>query len=296
GPLGTTNKYDTLVSFHHASVALGAHGGAAFLPWHRIYLIMFEIALKQKRSGVSLLYWDSTIEQGLSNPLLSNLWGPTFMGNGDGDVTTGPFANWDATDGRKLTRAAQTIPNQLTTPADIQRVLNRTRYDEIACFQCRLLETFHGYAHNYVGGQMGNIFFSPNDPIFWMHHAYIDCIWEEFREDSQKTNIDTEYPANFGQPPHHPQALMEPFSDFVASVKNIEGLSTFITSGCYKCDRRPKCPNCGNTPNLYCDRVDNRCKPYISSNNCGEDTALVPAVIYCDRSVYGNQNYGVNGV
>ncbi|CAH1798194.1 unnamed protein product, partial [Owenia fusiformis] len=63
GPFGTTNKYDTLASFHHGTVAVGAHGGPGFLPWHRIYLLMYEIALKQKIPAVSLLYWDSTIEQ-----------------------------------------------------------------------------------------------------------------------------------------------------------------------------------------------------------------------------------------
>ncbi|CAH1803147.1 unnamed protein product, partial [Owenia fusiformis] len=298
GPFNTTNKYDTLVSFHHGAVAIGAHGGAAFPPWHRVFLLMFEIALKQHIPGVSLLFWDSTIEQGIPTPHLSSIWGPTFLGNGDGNVTTGPFANWDATDGRKLTRAVQNFPHQLTTPADIQAILNKTRYEEIACgsFECMLFEEVHNKAHNYIFGQMGDLFFSPNDPTFWLHHAFFDCLWEEFRQNSQVTNISTEYPSNFGQPPHHPQALMQPFSDWVSPIRNIEGLSTLIASTYYTCDKRPACPHCGNSAYLYCDTKDNRCKPFLSSNSSGEGTSFIPAVIYCDKPIRGNKNYGVNGV
>ncbi|CAH1800657.1 unnamed protein product [Owenia fusiformis] len=296
--LKASGDYDTLVSFHHGSVALGAHGGAAFLPWHRIYLLMYEIALRQKKPGVSLLYWDSTIEQGIPMPHLSSLWSPAFVGNGDGDVTEGPFANWMATDGTKLRRVVQHYPNQLTTPADIMTVLSKSRYDEIACGStaCRLLENIHGKAHSYVGGHLGDIHHSPNDPLFFMHHAFIDCIWEEFRENSQVTPLATEYPSNFGQPPHHPQAYMQPFSNWVSPIRNIEGLSTLITSNNYKCDKRPTCPNCGKSAHLYCDKSDNRCKPFIKSGDCGEGTVFIPAVIYCDQAVYGNPDYGVNGV
>ncbi|CAH1800671.1 unnamed protein product, partial [Owenia fusiformis] len=123
-----------------------------------------------------------------------------------GDVVEGPFANWDATDGGKLSRTVQTFPNQLTTQADIMAVLSGTTFAGIF----GLLESIHNKVHSYVGGQMGDIDFSPNDPLFWMHHAFIDCIWEEFRQNSQTTNLATEYPTAFGQ--HHPQASMQPFS------------------------------------------------------------------------------------
>ncbi|CAH1803349.1 unnamed protein product, partial [Owenia fusiformis] len=87
-----------------------------------------------------------------------------------------------------------------------------------------------------------------------------------------------------------------PFSNLASTVQNIDGLSTLITSAYYKCNPRPKCPNCGNSAHLYCDKSDNRCKPFIKTDDCGAGTVFVPAIIYCDKAVYGNQHYGVNGV
>ncbi|CAH1784207.1 unnamed protein product [Owenia fusiformis] len=301
GPFGTTNKYDTLVSFHLGSVALGAHGGAAFLTWHRIYLLMFEIALQQKISSVMLLYWDSTLEQGLADPNWSSLWSEHFLGNGDGDVVTGPFANWDSTDGRKLWRAVNKCPNQLTTPADISAILSREFFGQIGCGStaCMLAEQIHGKAHSYVGGQMGDVNFSPNDPVFIMHHAFMDCIWEEFRQSSQSSIIATEYPTDFGSPAHAPNAFMQPFSSLgPGPIPNIFGLNPIITSLFYQCGPRPECPDCGNSSSLYCDTSDNRCKPFtMEGKDCDKDCAFVNAKIYCEvNDIYGQQYYGVNGV
>lgn len=36
--------------------------------------------------------------------------------------------------------------------------------------------------HGWIGGDMGNPMISPNDPIFWMHHAQIDRIWSEWQK------------------------------------------------------------------------------------------------------------------
>ena len=42
-----------------------------------------------------------------------------------------------------------------------------------------LTET-HNAAHNFVGGHMAGAF-SPNDPVFWMHHANVDRIWARWQ-------------------------------------------------------------------------------------------------------------------
>ena len=42
----------------------------------------------------------------------------------------------------------------------------------------------HGGPHIWLGGQMGT-FCSPMDPIFWLHHSFIDKMWEDFRQGAQ---------------------------------------------------------------------------------------------------------------
>lgn len=39
----------------------------------------------------------------------------------------------------------------------------------------------HGYGHNGIGGVMSDVWASPSDPIFWMHHAFIDRAWASWQ-------------------------------------------------------------------------------------------------------------------
>lgn len=39
----------------------------------------------------------------------------------------------------------------------------------------------HNYVHGWVGGDMGNMT-SPNDPVFFLHHCYVDKIWADWQE------------------------------------------------------------------------------------------------------------------
>ena len=42
----------------------------------------------------------------------------------------------------------------------------------------------HGGGHNWIGGDMGNIQISPNDPVFWFHHAQVDRVWAEWQQNN----------------------------------------------------------------------------------------------------------------
>jgi len=44
------------------------------------------------------------------------------------------------------------------------------------------MELLHDGVHDWVGGDMSVTPFSAHDPIFWMHHAFVDYMWEVFRE------------------------------------------------------------------------------------------------------------------
>ena len=35
----------------------------------------------------------------------------------------------------------------------------------------------HASGHFAIGGDAGDVFSSPNDPVFWLHHAMLDRVW-----------------------------------------------------------------------------------------------------------------------
>jgi tyrosinase len=148
--------YDFLVYYHRRAAngrVNGAHGGPAFLPWHREFLNAFE-ALLTNVSGkhIAVPYWDWT-----SSASTLTMLGPDLMG-GNGDpkdryaVKTGPFrkGRWelklrdlpgqrnplrpnidDAVDRPYIQRAFGRDPfaRSLPTAADTEAVLGVSRYD-----------------------------------------------------------------------------------------------------------------------------------------------------------------------
>jgi|TARA_R110002003_G_scaffold25_7_gene1188 tyrosinase len=50
----------------------------------------------------------------------------------------------------------------------------------------------HAWGHNGIGAVMQDVFASPADPVFWLHHAFIDRnfrIWQN-RDSSRVNNVD----------------------------------------------------------------------------------------------------------
>ncbi|HWB70690.1 MAG TPA: tyrosinase family protein, partial [Egibacteraceae bacterium] len=92
--LKANGGYDRYVREHQRVFELGgpAHGGPAFLPWHREYLRQLEVDLQRIAPTVTLPYWDWTVDRSAGPPL----WADDFMGGGgdgpDDIVTSGPFA------------------------------------------------------------------------------------------------------------------------------------------------------------------------------------------------------------
>ena len=58
------------------------------------------------------------------------------------------------------------------------------------------LEGLHNNVHTWVGGIQGNqagimndIMYSPADPIFWLHHAFIDKQWSVWQQVPAHTGL-----------------------------------------------------------------------------------------------------------
>ena len=188
----TASAYDRLSLIHNRFATAGRiHQTASFLPWHRLFLRAYEYELQQIDPSVTVPYWDWTRDsQRLANaPFWSS---DLFGGNGRGAagiVRDGAFADWVpfrgpfAGAGRRTIGLTRTWGNDsgLETAAAapaIARVLRRAKtYDAL---RQGLEIGGHGDVHIAVGGDMAD-FFSPNDPVFWLHHAFIDKLWMDWQ-------------------------------------------------------------------------------------------------------------------
>ncbi|MCG7205746.1 tyrosinase family protein [Streptomyces arenae] len=184
-----------------------AHMAPSFLPWHRRFLLDLERALRRVDGSVTVPYWDWTRERSASGvPWTKDLLG----GNGrarDQQVMTGPFAyaagHWTIREGitdgeflaRDLGRARD--PIDLPTRAELDRALDDPVYD-VPPWDSTVTRGFrnrlegwgsgsgkaswhnHNRVHRWVGGAMLSGA-SVNDPVFWLHHAFIDLQWERWR-------------------------------------------------------------------------------------------------------------------
>jgi len=183
----------------------GDQKGPAFLPWHRAQLIMLEHQLQMvsNDSALAIPYWNWMDDSSLADPIHTPMW--SFRGIGgtgrpsDDRVVTGPFANWPqkySTNGDAfLTRTLGQVLSHPARPEDFAAAFRQTTYDtepwsaDSAVGFRNWVEGFyssrgggvdtlsmHSSAHAFIGGSM-RWSTSPNDPVFYMLHAFTDALW-----------------------------------------------------------------------------------------------------------------------
>jgi hypothetical protein len=134
------------------------HRNSSFLPWHREFIRRFEAELQVYDQRVMLCYWNSSDDQSTS----SALWDATFLGQFDGA--------WSL--GRSLGSGGW-----LAAPGTVNTVLGLGTYD---AFWPDLEGQVHDGPHPWVGGEMATSR-SPRDPVFFLHHCYIDMLWAQWQ-------------------------------------------------------------------------------------------------------------------
>ena len=148
-----------------------AHNSPLFLAWHRAYLYVFELALRDQAPEVVLPWWDWSTDQavprgyvernvsGQANPLYSS---PIQR---SGREPGGPA--------RTVRQPGLPDAPPLPSPGDVSAVL---ALGDFIDFQTQL-EDIHNGVHVWVGGTMSDIATAAYDPLFWAHHAMIDRVW-----------------------------------------------------------------------------------------------------------------------
>ena len=155
--LKSTGVVDAYANEHASHFNHGIHASSHFLPWHRDFLRRFEDALRTYHPDITIPYWDSTQDTSPSDPL----WDNNFLGQFD--------AAWAL--GRAL--GSDTLP----TPQQVQTNLGRSSYD---LFWPELEVDIHNPPHRWVAGVMASAA-SPGDPVFYLHHCWIDLLWAQWQ-------------------------------------------------------------------------------------------------------------------
>jgi len=144
-------------------------------------------------------------------------------------------------------------------------VLSRLRHSEItepSRDQRFSLEAHHNGPHVWVDGQLSAPITAAQDPIFFLHHAFIDYIWELFRTKQRLMGIVSDYDYPVVQNPlHRPYRWLAGWP-YIPRLLNIDGFGQqFAQQASYQIS--PSCGNCRNPrwpfPVLMCDRRIRQC-------------------------------------
>ncbi|MBX3565056.1 MAG: tyrosinase family protein [Sphingomonas sp.] len=132
------------------------HGKDYFLAWHRGYLSLFERQLRKagKSETLRLPYWDYFADANVPEELTR------------GNAATNPLFE---------TRKGTQVDKALVYAAFGKDITAFERGVVKNCFEAGV-EAFHNNVHNLIGGRMATMQ-SPQDIVFWMHHANIDRLW-----------------------------------------------------------------------------------------------------------------------
>lgn len=156
----------------------GTMNGEFFLPWHRMYQFQMEnrirgVASVPEAGYLCVPYWDWRLE----NTSATVTWDdPGFLQlnaiNTSSYTITRNFSTVtlaNATDINNLLAIPTLLPVP-PSPGLKSITVNRFSYRS---------ESWHDRGHNFIGGTMGGST-SPRDPIFYLHHGFIDKLWQDW--------------------------------------------------------------------------------------------------------------------
>ena len=188
GELGRMVAYHADMN-HMMHANMGPDGIQRFLPWHRVYLAELEELLQAVGGDdITIPYWDWTIDQDIPEWLES--FTPTVIGVSDPNVTF-PIA---------VFRSPGSFSTPLPTQQDVIMTMGHIQYTPFTyCLEAgrgarptgshnHVQSLMHNGVHVWVGGTMRVVPTAPADPIFWMHHANIDRIWDQWQKQNPNLN------------------------------------------------------------------------------------------------------------
>jgi tyrosinase len=183
-PPGDASSYFALAGGHGLPQSWCMHHEDPFNPWHRVYLKLFEDALRSVPGcqDVTLPYWDVT------TPLPEVLQQPPFASY---TLPQDPGATADPPQpGEYFPYTTERSPAALITQNlqgykvfdEITTSLNQSRWGKYndGGYQKFSIQAHDG-GHASVGPTMADQNVSAYDPVFWFYHCNIDRLWLQWQ-------------------------------------------------------------------------------------------------------------------
>ncbi|KAI1076040.1 Di-copper centre-containing protein [Whalleya microplaca] len=185
---GAQSRWDEL-QYVHITQASYIHGVGAFLPFHRYFVTIHEHLLRDECGyNGPTPYWDEPLDVG--NLSASALWDTElgFGGDGAGEdrcIADGPFANATLHFNMDLSKTEVCITRRFSERAfsgaerqNVDTCLAQGGFED--AWNC-LEGAPHGAGHGGVSGTMVNPLLSPGDPVFYLHHGYLDKLFWDWQ-------------------------------------------------------------------------------------------------------------------
>jgi tyrosinase len=173
-------RFSDFRDMHTGASSAQAHGHAAFLPWHRAYLLDLERELQAIDPSISLPYWR------FDQPA-PNIFALDFFGVSDAIGTvqfspTNPLRFW-RTDGvpginRRPFFDTTTAPAGLRTEAQTLALGNP---GNLYRFFRTMEGNPHGSAHTRFEGSISSVPSAARDPLFFLLHCNVDRLWAKWQ-------------------------------------------------------------------------------------------------------------------
>ncbi|XP_067442555.1 tyrosinase-like [Thunnus thynnus] len=220
-----------------------AHKGPAFPFWHRVFLLFIEREIRELTGNQDFFipYWDWT-RTNHCNICTNKYFGG--VGPGGRIDSASPFSKWKTICPFKEDRSIICIPsntiepvirnpgkdpmlNTLPSAEDVEDTLASQHFDsfpydktsrnsfrnklegfDIPKDSRHLNASMHNLVHDYFDGTMSLVPTAANDPIFMVHHSFVDKLFEMWLQDHK----DATYPdSDQVQPAQRAKANMAPF-------------------------------------------------------------------------------------
>ncbi|KXJ86077.1 hypothetical protein Micbo1qcDRAFT_126888 [Microdochium bolleyi] len=184
---GAGSVYDELV-WVHAQMMPQVHEVDLFLPWHRYYLHVFKMLLRDECGfNGPIPWWKETNNAGnmpasdIFSAQWFGAWPQAVNGNQGTCISNGPFAGLvNRISGQCVARGEiKSETNEITVAWE--DVCNGQQGSTFSQHRSCVEYSNHARLHRGFGPTMANAAESPADPVFFLHHQYIDWQWKRWQ-------------------------------------------------------------------------------------------------------------------